>query len=54
MSQVSVHQSAASNCARGEYHHVMHCMQAEDQLIVIVTCCPAIKFGLPPYLHTMH
>ena len=30
MSQVSVHQSAALNCVRGEYHHVMYCMQAED------------------------
>jgi len=27
---VSMHQSAALNCVRGEYHHVMHCIQAED------------------------
>jgi len=30
MSRVSVHQSAALNCVRGKYHHVMHCIQAED------------------------
>jgi len=30
MSRDSVHQSAALNCMRGEYHHVMHCIQAED------------------------
>ena len=30
MSRVSVHQFAALNCVRGEYHHVMYCIQAED------------------------
>ena len=58
MSRVSVHQSAALNCVRGEYH-VMLCIVDRQKTkvvtkVVIVSCFPRIKLGLPPYLHIMY
>ena len=52
-----MHQSAVL-IIRGE-HYVIYVLYTArrlklSQYVVIITSCPAIKFGLPPYLHIMH
>ena len=50
MSRVTVHQSAAFNCVRGEYHHVMYCIQAVVSVSSYSHMLPCYILSLA-YLH---